>query len=321
MACFHPLAAYQAVSLLSERGKRVISFGAKPPSYPANDIAVACGQCRGCRESRAREWAARCYHEASLHKENCFVTLTYDEEHVPFAETLVKHGTKAKPGFCLLHGKCYCFAGFMKRLRKEYRNAGVRYYHCGEYGSERKRPHYHALLFGFDFPDKVAAGEREGYPIWRSGTLESLWPFGFSEIGSCTFESAMYIARYIQKKWTGKDAIEHYLSVEEETGELHERLPEYTTMSRRPGIGKEWFEQFKSECYPADTVVVHGKVMPPPKYYDSLFEVTDSAELLEVKRRRRQKVRLEDCTPERLAVREKVLEAKLSLGGRSFEDG
>ena len=92
---------------------------------------------------------------------------------------------------------------------------------CGEYGENRGRPHFHACLFNFDFPDKkVWRKTSQGHPVWRSPSLEALWPYGFSEIGSVTFQSAAYVARYIMKKATGRDAEQVYEWTDPLTGEV-----------------------------------------------------------------------------------------------------
>mgnify|MGYP000188139432 FL=1 len=222
MPCFHPLQGYRARQR-SASGKRGIVFN-KRDGWADLPVTLPCGQCIGCRLERSRQWAIRCVHEASLHNENSFITLTYANEHLPAWNSLDKT----------------TFPKFMKRLRKSLQDKRVRYFHCGEYGDHTGRPHYHALLFGHDFPDKTHWAIRNGNPTWRSQELERLWPFGHSEIGTVTFESAAYCARYITKKVTGHAAREHYEMVDKHTGELGRREPEYTTMSRRPGIGKGW---------------------------------------------------------------------------------
>lgn len=292
MACFHPLHGFKARKL-NPSGKRAVVFNPRD-GYHDLPMSVPCGQCVGCRLERSRQWAMRCVHEASLHEDNCFITLTYANEHLP------PDGSLDKRAFQL----------FMKRLRKRFSDERIRYYHCGEYGDRYGRPHYHACLFGFDFADKVAWTVRAGFPVWRSPDLEILWPFGNSEIGSVTFESAAYVARYIMKKITGNGAAAHY----------GPRTPEYTTMSRRPGIGRPWFDRYGSEVYPADSVVMRGVLMKPPRYYDLQHELQNGPESLEVARSRRRKRRREDETPERLAVREKCTEARLSRLERKMEN-
>lgn len=235
-------------------------------------------------------------HEASLYSSNCFITLTFSDAHLPALGSLDKHGPKS-------------FQLFMKRLRKRFPHEKIRYFHCGEYGLLYGRPHYHACLFGFDFIDKVPWTIRKGFPVWRSPTLEKLWTFGNSEIGSVTFESAAYVARYILEKVRGPGAEAHYAG----------REPEYVTMSRRPGIGAPWFEKYGKEVYPEDGVVVDGRLMKPPRFYDERYELQDGLGALEVARARRRARRLEEETPERLAVREKCTRARMVRSERSLK--
>lgn len=304
MRCFHPLKGWKSKKP-GASGKRAIVFNHRD-GYSDLPMEVPCGQCKGCRLERSRQWAVRCVHEASLYEHNCFVTLTLSDEHMPPGGTLDKS----------------LFQQFIRRLRKEAYRRGmdkIRYYHCGEYGEIHGRPHYHACLFNFDFPDKIFWTRRKNHPVWRSQWLERLWPLGQSELGAVTFESAAYVARYIMKKITGPQAQGWYLDLDDATGEVTKILPEYTTMSRRPGIGKPWLDKYMSEVYPSDSVVVRGREMKPPRFYDGHYELVDAPGALEVARARRSKRRREDETPERLEVIEKVLEARLATFTRGLE--
>ena len=265
-------------------------------------VTLPCGQCWGCRLERSRQWAVRCVHEASLHEDNAFITLTYDDEHLPEAGSLDKTA----------------FPKFMKRLRRRLGDDKVRYFHCGEYGEKTRRPHYHACLFGYDFDDKYSWAVRNGFPVWRSPFLEELWGQGNSEIGSVTFESAAYVARYILQKKNGPRQVE-YDVVDPFTGEVKSREPEYTTMSRRPGIAKAWFDKFGAEVYPADEVIVRGHAAKPPRYYDNQYEIADpdGRELLAAMRTKKRKRK--DETPARLAVREACTKARINRFPREFE--
>lgn len=296
MACFHPLDAFQSLST-KENGKRHISF-----KWFANSksIKLPCGQCIGCRLERSRQWAIRCIHEASLYEDNCFITLTYNDQHKPDDDSLdVRH-----------------FQLFMKRLRKRF-GAGIRFFHCGEYGETFGRPHYHACLFNFDFQDKVEWKRSNGVPIFTSDSLSELWPYGFSTVGSVTFESAAYVARYILKKVNGDLADDHYF--DSSTGVY--RKPEYTTMSRRPGIGKGWFDKYSSDVFPSDFVVINGTKMRPPKYYDRQFEIVAPDEFEEIrdKRERSALVHVDNNTPDRLKVRETVQLRRLEKLPRTID--
>ena len=185
---------------------------------------------------------------------------------------------------------------------------------AGEYGENFGRPHFHACIFGYDFNDKkLWKRTPSGSIIYRSEHLETLWPFGYSSIGDVNFESAAYVARYIMKKITGKNAQDHYTEIDPNTGEITDRKPEFNKMSLKPGIGYQWLKRYKSDVYPHDYVVIRGKKVKPPKYYDKQYAKENPYEWDEVlyKREISAKLRYEDNTLERLAVKEKVTKAKL----------
>ncbi len=299
MACFKPLEGFRSPSgaLVFSRHK---STGLR--------MTVPCGQCTGCRLERSRQWAVRCMHEASLYDDNCFITLTYSDAELPEFGSLVKGD----------------FQRFMKRLRKR-ADRKIRFFHCGEYGETTRRPHYHALLFGYDFADKVPWRESKGHQIWRSPFLEEVWSHGNSEIGSATFESAAYVARYCVKTLQNlrfrKGSRESYLAalereyerVDPDTGEIVTVNPEYVTMSRNKGIGTGWFEKFGAEVYPSDEVIVRGVSSKPPRFYDLLLAAASPEAALELQKRRFMSRHREDETPARLRVREVCSDARLTL--------
>lgn len=246
-------------------------------------------------------------HEASLYQSNCFVTLTYRTGCLP-------------PGGSL---RMKDFQDFMKRLRKMF-GAGVRFFHCGEYGEKLGRPHYHAILFNQDFPDKKVFSKSAEGVTFTSAVLEKLWPHGFSLIGSVTLKSCAYVARYVLKKVTGELASSHYSG----------KAPEYVTMSRRPGIGHAWYEKFKLEVYPRDRVMMRGRPSRPPRYYDKQLDMVDRPMLLSVKLKRldslpvprvefdgERSVLVDDSSLERLSVAEQVRNASIRPLRRVYEEG
>ena len=310
MPCYHPITAWRA-KYPNKNGKRQLVFK-KEDAAPCSELQIACGQCWGCRLESSRQWAVRCMHEASLYENNCFITLTYDMDNLPGTGGLVKRD----------------FQLFMKRLRKSTafkfinpktgrKNTGykkIRYFHCGEYGEKRLRPHYHALLFNYDFFDRVPWKETNGIMVYESAELTKIWGKGQATVGELTFDSAAYVARYCMKKINGKMAetlrpdqiTKHYERLDPETGELHQVIPEYTTMSLKPGIGHDWIKKYESDVYPSDEMVVNGVITLPPKYYDSKYEHIDE---IKTKRIRRAIEKRADNTPERLLVKEKVVKA------------
>lgn len=304
MPCYSPLKAYRAKHV-NPSGKRGIVFNVSD-GYRDRPVEVPCGQCIGCRLEKSRQWAMRCVHEASLYEDNCFITLTYSPEHLPTDGGLVK-----------AH-----FQKFMKRLRRNHAGRKIRYFHCGEYGEENLRPHYHACLFNFDFKDKVIFKTQDSGNIYTSDSLNTYWGMGFTTVGDVTFDSAAYVARYVMKKVTGDKKEQAYQRTDPGTGEIHNVIPEYTTMSRRPGIAREWYEKYREDCYPSDTVILNGKKMQPPKYYDNILEKQDEEELRKTKigRRKRAIKRKDENTTERLLVREKVKKAQITQLKRQIEE-
>lgn len=276
MPCYRPLHGYRSREL-TEKGKRKIVFNPSD-GYLDMEITIPCGQCIGCRLEKSRQWAIRCVYEAQMYDSNCFITLTYDNEHLPKDHSL----------------KLEHFQKFFKLLRKRFKGEKsifdesrgkhirpIRYFHCGEYGDEYSRPHYHACVFNFDFPDKELWKTTNGVNLYTSEICNSIWKKGYCVIGDVTFDSAAYVARYITKKLNNDD--EAYTRINFIDGEIFPVKPEYATMSRNGGIGKEWFKRFKDDVYPHDYVVVNGKKMKPPKFFDKLLEEVDHFEYHRVK--------------------------------------
>lgn len=303
MPCYKPLKAWQCLD-------RSVVFAELKRHDIVKQIDIPCGQCVGCRLERARQWAIRCMHEASLYKNNCFVTLTYADEHLPADYSLHYDD----------------FQKFMKRLRKRFKGIEpaayaesqdkrpIRFYMAGEYGENFGRPHFHACIFNFDFNDKTLWQKTSsGSKIYRSEALEELWPFGYSSIGDVNFQSAAYVARYIMKKVTGGMADQHYQEVNLDTGEITSRKPEFNKMSLKPGIGYDWLQKFKDDVYPHDYVIVNGKKVKPPKFYDKKFAAEYPYEFDQIawEREKKAKMQISDNTDERLAVKEMVTQAKV----------
>lgn len=296
MPCFNPLLGYRSHTVNPETGKRSIVFNPREGFYDM-PVTLPCGQCIGCRLEKSRQWAIRCVHEAKLYEQNCFITLTYAGNKLPRKGSLVK-----------AH-----FQKFMKRLRINFPDQKIRYFHCGEYGDKKKRPHYHAILFNFDFEDRVPWKKHNGFQYYTSQTLSKIWGKGFVTVCDTSFETAAYVARYVTKKITGERAEQHYDG----------RIPEYATMSRRPGIGGDWYRMYKSDVFPLDEVVIRAKKMRPPKYYDLLLSKDDPSLLEKLKVRRKLKLQkhLDKNPDQRLSVREECLQLKANRLIRGYENG
>lgn len=306
--CFSPLVAWK-------RKGGGVTFNKRDAISPS-PFELSCGQCRECRAQRARAWSLRIMHEASSHwrkpsaaelaagvaagsdiSNNSFLTLTYDPLKLP-----------SDGGLHVEH-----FQKFCKRLRK--RVGPFRFFHCGEYGEENLRPHYHACIFGYDFSrDRVVFKPNGFNTLYTSKLLEDTWSLGFCTIGALTRESAEYVARYVMKKMTGEKAELEYLRVDTNTGEVWDVRPPYCTMSRRPGIGSAWFDKYRSDVYPEDEIVYDGKRFRPPRYYDTKLA---EEELRKYKEKRIASYSVKDAgvrARERV-VREEVLRTRDELFG------
>lgn len=307
MSCFSPLKAYwrsaarDAITFDINKSQTRIAFG------------LPCGRCIGCKMERARQWGLRCLHEAKMWPHNHYVTLTYNDEHMP-------------PGgsVCLRDVQL-----FMKRLRKaknSTKDNPVRFFLGAEYGEENRRPHYHALLFNVHFGDLQMHGRNaRGEPLYTSRELSALWSadggksdMGFCTLGAVTFDSAVYCAKYAMKKLNisedsppeARAAYEARYVVYDADGIVHERAREFAVMSRRPGIGAGYYDKYGDEVRAHDCVVVGGREVRPPRFYDMRSDSVDPDAFARVKRKRKRLAVLakSDNTVERLRVKQRLAE-------------
>lgn len=307
MPCARPIPAYWSKTRNPATGLRFPVFNLRD-GLVDRPLRLPCQQCIFCRLNNSREKAIRCVHEASLYEQNCFLTLTYAPEHLPHLGSL----DYSHP------------VGFMKRLRKRFSNVTIRSFGCGEYGEKLSRPHYHILLFNFDFPDKKFLKSYRGNRYYTSEILSRLWwdkktktSLGHAIIGALTFESAAYVGRYVTKKITGPRAQDYYQRLDEygEYQPIEKEKP--ICVSLKPGIGAPWLKKYMRDTYPSDSVIIRGKEVKPPKYYDKLFAIDNPEEFLTLKQQRKNSVQKcgcllrchcypENATPERMSVRETI---------------
>lgn len=282
MACFRPHSAWR----LESGG---IYFGAERSDCAA-PITLPCGNCIGCRISRSQSWSTRILHEASLHTHNTFITLTYNNND---SSLVSDSNINYQQSLYYKH-----FQRFLYRLRK--RKGPVRYFACGEYGELTQRAHWHAIIFGCAI---------------SNSQLQTLWPYGFTNVGDVNAKSAAYVAKYATKKVNGGAADTHYRRVDLHTGEIIRVTPEMAHMSLKPGIGARWIERFWPEVYAVRDGIVRpgGRTTKPPRYYDKRMLELNWAEI-EAKQLEREKRALQhaaDNTPQRLHDRELVALANL----------
>lgn len=251
---------------------------------------IPCGKCIGCRLEYSKDWATKGCYEAETHKHNWFLTITYDQEHLPEADDMIgEYGEEIcqNPNGTL---KPSDFTNFLKRLRdfykRKYNHEGIRFMGCGEYGSKGMRPHYHAIMFNLPIqPEKMKFHEYNANheALWRVPELEKIWEKGMIVAAEVNWNTCAYVARYITKK-VGLPTQEAY----------YKRLgiePEFFRMSRRPGIGREYFEKHKDEIYASDNLVIKkygGGTMKvkPPRYYDRLYDIENHEQMETIKKKR-----------------------------------
>lgn len=288
MACLGPITAFYAKDK-NPSGKRSLVFD-KKASHSGIPVEIRCGQCINCRIQTATDNAVRCYHEAKSHDVSSFVTLTYDDAHLP------EDGGLDHRDFQL----------FMKRLRAK-SDFKFKYVMCGEYGETTHRAHYHALLFGCDFSDrKKFRVTPRGDTLFTSELLNDTWQKGHCTVGEVTFESCRYVTGYVLNKVTGRKAADYYMG----------RRPDYVVWGN--GISLDYFNKFGPGNYPGDFIVLDGKKVKIPRYYDTKFEALDPVAFDSVKkvRVRKAKDRPDDLSNRRSWTREKVALARRSRYNR-----
>lgn len=282
MPCFHPTAAWKSTSKNPDTGKIPLVFS-KPRhrlSYSPR-IFLPCGGCIGCRIVNARTAGLRCVHESIFHESSSFITLTYRPEDLPRYGVLVPSH----------------FQDFMKSLRHRL-DVPVKAFYCGEYGEKKGRPHFHAIIFGYGFPDKYFfKNSKSGHPLFRSSLLEKCWKFGHSSVGDMTYQSAAYIGAYTTKVSKGEKASKDYLIADPFTGEIPQEIqeydvlnehdevlgracrkvdmlkpPEYGRYPRGEGLGAKWIERYAEETLRDGYLIHDSKRFPIPRYYKKFLE-------------------------------------------------
>lgn len=284
MSCVKPLHGFQ-VGVHEKTGRprykitsadytRIVYDGQEYTEY----IELPCGKCLGCKLDYSRQWADRCLLEMQYHEQNTFVTLTYDDDHLPMV-TWKDDVDDSWRSSASLHRRDVQL--FLKRLRKKYGN-GIRFFGSGEYGDSTMRPHYHLILFGFSPPDLVEFGKSKlGDTYYRSDSLTELWSAGHVLVAKVTWKSCAYVARYVTKK------ISSYR--DEAYAELG-LVPPFSMMSRRPGIGRKYFDEHDVFAYDSIQVSTEdgGRTIYPPRYFYHLLEQTDPERYAQLKELKRQ---------------------------------
>lgn len=285
MACFHPLKGFRiGITETGSNKYKICSWDVDHVDFNGRDavpvcekdsitprgwtrinrfIEIPCGQCAGCREQRSREWANRLMCEAKYYDENWFITITYDDKNVPVHEFVADDGTILNS----LSLQPEDLQKFWKRLRKEIYPQKIRYFAAGEYGDHTARPHYHAIVFGLHIPDLCVYTQDSKYVYYKSDLLNRIWSKGNIIIASVSWASCAYVAAYCTKKLTGDAAKEVY-------GKLNIEPP-FNVMSRRPGIGRQFYDDNIQDMDPDSKFIYlatpeRGVKFSRPRYYKKL---------------------------------------------------
>lgn len=306
MPCYHPVEGYR-----KPNGQWTSKDGHWPEMYPP--MTRPCGYCKGCRFKKQQEWTVRCLNEQyMLEKQDrlsSFITLTYDNKHLPPNNSLdYTHWQK-----------------FIRSLKKRNNGKSIRYFGVGEYGENFGRPHFHAILFGHTFNDLIPMHSN----LSKSQELLSAWcepltqePRGFVSVGDVTPESISYVCGYVQKKIFGQGQAAHYKYIDKDSGEITTkkptnskfyRLPEKAFMSRRPGIGSDFYDIHKDDMYniKENNIHIKGKPVAIPSYYNNKYKQDNPAEWQQLQLKREDEMR--EYTAEALIQHEKNFTARMSL--------
>lgn len=267
-------------------------------------------------------------HEADLYNDNCFITLTYSEDHIPEDGSLVvrdyqlfmKRLRKWVDIQCKPKIDALVKSGVPRKIARKKIIPKIKYFMGAEYGSDQVklsqgiqacgRPHFHAVLFNFAFPDRqFLQRQPHGSDLYFSPLLDKLWGKGISSVGDLTFQSAAYVARYCMKKITGDMAIDYYQRLNEETGEVYFIRPEFMTCSN--GIGKGFVENYHTDL-DKGFVTYNGKKFPIPKYYLNKLESIDENRANELRASRKDFAINNQITSSDLVRREKATAYKLN---------
>lgn len=243
-----------------------------------NLMKVPCGKCIGCKFDYTKQWSDRMIMElADNDGKGIFVTLTYNNDHVPFA--VDENGLPVS--FSLQKRD---FQLFMKRLRKRFPDKSIRFFACGEYGGHTLRPHYHAIIYGLtlsDFPDLYVHGMNELNQLYFVSSLfTNIWSNGFTLLSDVSYKTCAYVARYNVKKAYGDNIKPNDLAEDS-----------FVLMSRRPGIASRFYDSNPDffdtmSAYFADS---NGSVrVSCPSYFLHKLSIDNPEKYVNILRERRQ---------------------------------
>lgn len=321
MSCYHPLLGIPDYNPRTNQpyrtkdGKikyRIVRMSDSAYEYLKGDpqsVQIPCGKCIGCRLEYSRQWANRCMLELQYHESAYFLTLTYNDGNLPLRWHV---DDKTGEAFRVASLVKRDWQLFMKRLRRAFPDQQLRFFMSGEYGEQNFRPHFHAIVFGLKIPDLRFYKKLDKYDYFTSSSIQKIWDFGANLshepldnpdqkvynvdtgkwcvtplttrglviIGEVNWDTCAYTARYVMDKLKGP-AANFYVEQGIE--------PPFSLMSRRPGIGRQYYDDH--DCYEYSYINVAtpqgGKKFQAPKYFDRLLESDDPERFAEIKQRRK----------------------------------
>lgn len=316
MTCYNPICACYNKSEYEKTGKKTIhlvlheekkgdtKWLLNEKNYPHalyEYIYLPCRKCVGCRSDNAKMWSLRAYNEMKLHKDNCFITLTYNNDNV-----LVR-----KDPLCLASLRYKHFQNFIKRLRKRFPDDKFQYLVSGEYGLKDGRSHWHAIIFGFDFPDKELVYVSKGYNHYSSQILNECWsiynkkeniyePIGFTDLCNVDYDCCNYVAQYVLKKLPVDQkgvTVGSYLDSNGDLQniELTDVCPPMVRSSRNPAIGLNYYKKYGEQAVELgyQGIVNKGEVkkIRTPEYYYKKFEQDNPVRFEQIKKCKEEKMK------------------------------
>ncbi|AZL82858.1 replication initiator protein [Apis mellifera associated microvirus 30] len=267
MKCLHPVRYYRS---RDSKGNLTIHHSPNGVNVWSNGLRP-CGYCAHCRLTKAQSWAIRMVHHAQMHEQSSFITLTYDDKNLPQNGSLNYDHV----------------VNFIKRLRKRLHSdsTNISFYRVGEYGGESHRPHYHLILFGYNFTERIkykgvtneriVSSKKDDRTYYKSSFLTDCWGHGFADLGDVDFATCQYTAKYVMKKLYAPTA-EHSTWLEKERSSCSKRIP----------IGTTWIQKYWQDVYPHDYVLHDGKKYKPPRFYDEWLEKNQPLTYAKVKLQR-----------------------------------
>lgn len=260
MSCFHPNYMIYNNGQLGQFGGKLTQAKIDSKLPGQEFVPVPCGKCVGCRLDKAKHWSDRMLLEFATEREYqpkkkaLFVTLTYDDENVPWII-----GTDGLPYRSLNPVDTQLW---LKRFRKsvwEKYHRRIRFYLAGEYGDHTFRPHYHVIIFGLGMDDLEDAQLYShdvdmDTDLYISPWFDALWSLGQCKLAPACYSTFAYVGRYVIKKQYAADFSRLI---------YRGRVPPFNRVSRRPGLGADYFASVDSpQVWLSDGSQVHQIGVP-----------------------------------------------------------